>query len=114
MGNREITKREFWGREVANFTIGVVYGIQEEKRKEYFRGVIEILENHRYIKRTKEDPKHPETRFQPKMTDVKNTETPEGLAGIIIDLLNPNYNADTSNKKLQVCLDKLRKYSKVF
>jgi hypothetical protein len=105
MRDEKITYREYQGRMHSNL-LKLIFGLIKDE--EYRKIVISKIEEHKYISRRKDDPKpHPRSgkRF---LSQVPNpTRGAEELARYILEVMEPNYNADTSNRMKEYLLKTL-------
>jgi len=92
-----ITKREFYGKELASLVKFALKSVPENIRKDYKIKLSEELRKHEFQIRKKTDPPHPNSKKRYSLEEIPNPEFPEGLAKIIIHQLDLNYNAFTSN-----------------
>ena len=58
---------------------------------------VRILERYNFSKRSKTDPKHPNTRKDHLQRKRSDNKTPVGLARATLRLMDPKYNAQTAN-----------------
>ena len=105
MEDKEITYREYQGRMHSNL-LKLLFGLIKDE--EYKRIVISEIEKHEYISRKKDDPKpHPRSgkRFLSKVPNPRKGA--KELARYVLEVMEPNYNAKTSNKMKEHLLEAL-------
>jgi len=105
-----ITKREFDGFLYVEIVRGILEGIPENEKKNYLENFVKRIENYTFVGRKETDPNPHPTGGSRYLENIPTTKTPDGLAEIVIELLNSYYNADKSNKTKEYMLDKLSNF----